>query len=180
MVGRVRPRTGRLRFAPCESTRNALLEHVDITTRRRRHGRVIPGRTALRSPHGYPKTHAGGQIRHKRRVASPRASLAPNMATSTRPLRVLWKREDATKVSVLLAIGVVVRVPAHKWAAGCPRHRRAARNGLRAPGSRGTASRRRRGGASCGAKRREKGEDLRPCEPMHGVSSARITARMGA
>ena len=102
------------------------------------------------------------------------------MATSTRPLRVLWKREDATKVSVLLAIGVVVRVPAHKWAAGCPRYRRAARNGLRAPGSRGTASRRRRGGASCGAKRREKGEDLRPCEPMHGVSSAWITARMGA
>ena len=89
-------------------------------------------------------------------MASLCASLAPNMATSTRPLRVLWKREDATKVSVLLAIGVVVRVPAHKWAAGCPRHRRAARNGLRAPGSRGTASRRRRGGASCGAKRERK------------------------
>ena len=65
------------------------------------------------------------------------------MATSTRPLRVLWKREDATKVSVLLAIGVVVRVPAHKWAAGYPRHRRAARNGLRAPGSREKEERRR-------------------------------------
>ena len=153
---------------------------ISITTRRRRRGPVIPGRTALRSPPGSPETRAGGQIRRERRVASLCASLAPNMATSTRPLRVLWKREDATKISALHAIGAVVRVPAHKWVAAYPRHRRAARNGLRAPGSRGTASRRRRGGASCGAKRREKGEDLRPCEPMHGVSSAWIATRMGS
>ena len=59
MMVRVRPRTGRFRFAPCESTRNAPLEHFDITTRGRRRRRVIPGRTAFRSPPEVPRNARG-------------------------------------------------------------------------------------------------------------------------
>ena len=96
-----------------------------------RDGATTPPSTTSSAPHRNNPDSAGqggGQIRRERRVASLCASLAPNMTTSTRPLRVLWKREDATKISALHAIGAVVRVPAHKWAAGSPRHRALAAN----------------------------------------------------